>query len=372
MRNRIIYKIVIQTIAAQYYNSNAGFFFVLIVFVFGLLRNVEHIAIATYILRSSFLLYLLFALWALYTLKTIAFTKKAYSLPQNQFLYNLYLIPLPVRLMGLLLMQLILLAPVLLYTFLLVYVGFTIHIVLPLVWVSLFIIGSLIGTVVLYNTFLAQPNREQKLAAISRYVHLTYTKPYFTYVLSYLFTHHKTLLLGTKLCASVIVWGTIQLYIIEDYNIVLLYIGVLGGISTNAVIIYQAQQFEQVKCLLLKNMPVSLRKRFFYVISAYLMLLLPEISISIRYLFSIADEWLLIKLVLFDLSLLLIYHGYLLIKPIGLNLFIRHLFFITLFYFFALLNRTDILWLAIINLLVAYYLYKRYFYKYEPLTIAEE
>ena len=144
MRNSVVYKIVVQTIVARYYKSNAGFFFAVVVVAFGLLRNVEHIALATYLLHSTFLLCLLFVLWTLYLLKTINFTKKSFSLPQNEFLYCLYLIPLPVRVMVFLLMQVLLLEPILLYALFLAYVGFTINIIFPLLWVGLFIIVSLI------------------------------------------------------------------------------------------------------------------------------------------------------------------------------------------------------------------------------------
>lgn len=369
MKRAGIYKLLLRTLVAPYYEANAGFFFVVIVFAFGLLRPVEHIAVITYTLYAPLLLGMLLALWTLYTLKTIFYTKASLKQPQHTFLHHLSLLPFPNRFIHLLLVQILLWQPVLLYMAFIGYVAFTIHIFTPLYWIALFGVCSITGAALLYNHWLVHPDPDKKQTTLSRIIHTHLTKPYFSFFLSYLLSQQKVLFFLSKLFSTALVIGTVNLYMVEAYHPVLLYLGVLIGISGNAGISFQVQQFEQEQLGFLKNMPVPLPFRFLSLTWVYLILLLPEIAIYIRYLIVYPGWFMILKLILFSLSLLLLFHNYLFTKQLDMELFIRRLFYITLFFFVAILFRVDITWIMLFNFAVSYQLYYRFFYRYERIIL---
>jgi len=367
-----VYTMLLRSLVMPYYQSNAGFFFVVIVFTFGLLRPVEHIALITYILHSTFLLYLLFALWTLYTLKTIQYIKQALKQPQHAFIYHFSLYPFYIRLAGLLLMQISLWQPVLLYAAFIVYVAFSTALVTPLFWIALFCCISLAGTAVLYNYWLLNPDPDKKQTPITRLIHTHFTTPYSFYFLGFLLDEHKVLVFLSKTFSCAMITGIIRLYAIEDYNMVVLSLGMLAGVAGNAVISYQMQQFEQVQLQFIKNMPLSVGWRFLRMAGIYTILLLPEMAICMRYLLPSAGFWNIAGLMFFGLSLLVLLHSYLSRETLSQESFIRRLFFITLLFFLLILFRIQLIWLTAFNWILAYYLYRKYFYDYEQIVLAEE
>jgi hypothetical protein len=57
---------------------------------------------------------------------------------------------------------------------------------------------------------------------------------------------------------------------------------------------------------------------------------------------------------------------------LDLEKFIRHIFFIILFFFVCLLFRIDVLLLAAVNLAASYLMYRKYFYPAEMVILTEE
>ncbi|QHT68249.1 hypothetical protein GXP67_17175 [Rhodocytophaga rosea] len=367
-----LYKVLLRTLAISYYQANAGFFFVVIVFAFGLLRPVEHIALITYMLYSPFLLGLLFLVWTLYTLKTVHYIKQAFEQPQHTFLYQFYLFPLPARLWYWLLIQVSLWQPVLLYQAFIIYVGFSTGQITPLYGMALFSIGTLAITVTLYNHWLAKPDPDKHYWAISQFIRNRFTMPYFFFYLGYLTNQHTTLLLLSKAFSCALLVGTVRLYAIEGYDAVILLLGMLFAASGNAIITYRCQEFEQNQLQFIKNMPFPVKKRFLSLMGIYFLLLIPEITICIRYLLFAASPWIILQIILFGLSLLIFYHSYLTKQQLDQETFIRHLFFIGIAVFLLILFRMNG-WLFIgVSLSTAYYLYQKHYYSYELITLPEE
>jgi hypothetical protein len=345
---------------------------VIIVFALGLLRPVEHIALITYILYSPFMLGLLLVVWTIYTLKTVQYIKKSLKQPQNTFLYQLYLFPLPVRLWYLLLIQVSLWQPVQMYQAFMVYVALLTNQITPLYAIAFFNISTLAITVAVYNRCLAKPDPDKHYWAISQFIRNRFTMPYSFYFLGYLTNQHITLLLLSKAFSCGLLLGTVRLYAIEGYDGVVLLLGMLFAVCGNAIIAYQFQQFEQNQLQFIKNMPFLIRQRFVILLWIYFLLLLPEIAICIRYLLFESNLWLVLQVIVFGHSLLIFYHCYLTRQQLDQETFIRHLFFIGIAVFLLILFRMNGWLITAFNLSMAYYLYQKHYYSYEQITLSEE
>jgi hypothetical protein len=367
-----VYKVLLRTLAVTYYQSNAGFFFVVIVFAFGLLRPVEHIALITYILYSPFLLGLLFLAWTLYTLKTLQYIKQALKQPQHSFIYQFYLFPLPTRLWYWLLIQVSLWQPVLLYQAFMVYVALSTKQITPIYWIVLFNISTLAITVALYNYWLAKPDPDKHYWAINQYIRTKVRMPYSLYFFGYLTDQQTILLLLSKAFSCALLVGTVRLYAIEGFDVIVLLLGMLFAAAGNAIITYQFQQFEQNQLQFVKNMPFPVSRRFLNLLWIYFLLLIPEIAICVRYLLLDANFLVFLQIIFFGHSLLIFYHSYLTRDQLDQEMFIRHLFFISITMFLLILFRIDGWWITIFNLSIAFYLYQKHYYSYEQITFPEE
>lgn len=373
MKYSIIYKLLIRTVCAEYYRLNAGFFFIIIAFAFGLLRPIEHIALATYIVHSYFLLALLFGLWTLYTIKTIQFTLRTFALDENVFLYNLYLLPFPVKVTALLLVQFILYEPVVLYAAFMGYYAVLFQQYTALFYVVLFNTVSVCVAALYYVYRLKYISSERKQSRIATYMNQHFTKPYFTFYLYQVLNKQLSLYILTKIFSLILIAGTVKLYAIEDYSPVLLYLGVLVAFGAHATLTFHFNRFEQLDVLFLKNLPLSMSRRFSYNVLTYIAILIPEVLLLLRHLTGdIVSVWSAFQLLLFGVSLQLALHSYALYRQLDLEKFIRHIFFLILFFFVLILFRIHILLITALNIAAAYAVYRKYFYQAEIIILKDE
>ncbi|MDO1449093.1 hypothetical protein Q0590_22645 [Rhodocytophaga aerolata] len=371
MSYRSIYKVLIRTVCVEYYRLNAGFFFVIIAFAFGLLRPIEHIAIATYLVHSHFLMALVFGLWTVYTLKTIQFTLRTFAQEENLFLHNIYLLPTAVKFSGMLLVQFILYEPIVLYSAFMGYYAIHFGQLSSLLLLGIFNLVTISGAAAYYVYRLPYMTAEKKQNRLSTYLDQHFTKPYFTFFLYQVLQKQRSLYFLTKLFSLFLLTGTVKLYTYENFSPVLLALGGLMAFSTNAILCFHFNRFEQLDVLIFKNLPLSLYKRFFNNTVTYLGLLVPEILLLMRHLAGDIDVWLGLQLVFFGLSLQLIFHGYVLFRQLDLEKFIRHVFFLVIFYFVSLLFRIPILLLFAVNGVTAFFIYQKYFYQAEVIILKD-
>jgi hypothetical protein len=356
----------------EYYRQNAGFFFIIIGFAFGLLRPVEHLALATYFVHSYFLQALLSVVWTLYTLKTIQFTGKVLAQQENLFLSNLYLLPLPVKWRAFMLVQFILYEPIVLYSAFMAWLALRYHQHLTMIWLVLFNMISIGAAAFYYLYRLKLVSRENKQSKLANFSNRNFTKPYFTFFLHYLLHKQLSLFGLTKLFSLLLIAVTVPLYIIEGNSFVLLSLGTLGAFMANSVICFHFNRFEQADVLLFKNLPLSLTRRFCYNVLTYTCLLLPEIALLLRHLAGNISWWPAVKLLLFGISLPLVLHSYSLYRQLDLEKYIRHIFFIFIFFFACILFRIDVVLLAVNNMLISFFIYHTYFYQAESVIVYEE
>jgi hypothetical protein len=231
---------------------------------------------------------------------------------------------------------------------------------------------SISAAAMYYVYRLRNPDAESKQSRLIRYINQQYTKPYFTFFPYHVLHKQLSLFVLTKLFSLLLITGTVKLYTIENYSHVLLSLGVLVAFSANAVLTFHFQRFEQLDVLLFRNLPISLAKRFLNNMVTYLCLLIPEILLLLRHLAGDITLWTACKLVLFGISLQLILHSYVLYRQLDLDKFIRHIFFVVLFFFVLVLFRTDVLLITAVNMTGAYILYQKYFYRAEVVILKED
>ena len=118
-----ILNILRKTFVTEYYRLNTGFLFLVAMFAFGILRPEDHIALASYVFASPFLLVLMGLLFGLYHLKTVYFVRQRMLWNSHSFLFQLLLIPKPQRWVSWLYVQWMLWLPVALYVIFVSYYG---------------------------------------------------------------------------------------------------------------------------------------------------------------------------------------------------------------------------------------------------------
>ncbi|MBA4057495.1 MAG: hypothetical protein C0490_22460, partial [Marivirga sp.] len=88
-----IFTILNKVLVKEFYHSNASFFLVVIGLGAGFMRSYEHMALAEFFVGSPIVLLIPITLWILYALKVISFNVELLNRNENEFLYNMPLLP---------------------------------------------------------------------------------------------------------------------------------------------------------------------------------------------------------------------------------------------------------------------------------------
>lgn len=291
-----LWNILYKTLVREYYRQNTGFLFLVLMFGFGILRPEDHIALASYVFASPFLLVLVFGLWALYHLKTLFFVRQRFLWDSHSFLYELVLIPATARRFLLWAVQMMLWLPVVAYAAFVGYFGWKTGQRSAVLLTGGYLLLLPLTGVGAYEYRLFRPNPDTRLNQLSAYINRRFTKPYWSYFVLYLFNQAPVLLFLTKAFTCAVVVGVCRLYPTDSYDERLLSLAgaVIGMV--HLVILLHLYEFEHVQLPLLRNLPLSPGKRFVHYSCLFTLLILPEILFLFRYLpqgvsFLYALEW---------------------------------------------------------------------------------
>ena len=354
-----------KTFINEYYRLNAGFFFVILMFGGGFLRAQDHIALATYIVQSPFLLAIVFGLWTLYHLKTIGFVRQRLRWDSHRFLYHLVLLPRWNRWFMLLRMQYWLWLPVLFYALFMAYCGRQIQEQAG-VWATIaFVVLLPVSAVWAYEYRLFRPNPDHRINAFAVYFNRQFRKPFWAYFLWYLFGTEPVMLFLTKFFTGGIVVGLCLLYPTDRYDERLLSLaGLLVGVGHSTLLLH-FYEFEHLQLPLLRNLPLSLPKRFGYYCLLFLVLLLPEIGLFLRYLPHSVGLWYLVQWTAWVVSLLGLIFSRFLAKHYVMDYLLRHAFYAFIVFFFLIMFKIPLILLILLNASVAIGWFWRHYYQCE-------
>lgn len=260
-----------------FYARNAGTFLVIILLAFGFLSAVEHKALITATLGSTFLLAIVFVLWGAYLLKTIAFIRQELGQPEHLFFQSFWLLPTLTRLALWLLIAFALLVPILAYAGWMVQIAIGLRHWTSMVAILVYCLLLMVAGAVAHDYRLRHPNPDAiRLPSLS--IQLTYV----LFFPAYWLRQEPLSLFLTKTFSGFLLAGVCRLYPTDDYDQRLLLIGLLLAILGHAQVGSQVSQFEQKYLLILPNLPLSSLARFGRYAIMYGLIWAPELLILLR------------------------------------------------------------------------------------------
>lgn len=274
--NRILYK----TLVKEYYRQNAIFIFVVMMFAFGFLRAVEHLAIIKEALHSPMILGGIFLLWIAYGVKVTLFTLRFLSDRSNEYLYNIRLFSPQKRFFAFFNLQFVLMQLTFFYAIFMAVKG-----VLEKTWVAaVSIIGVnlliLIAGALIYEHKIKRPNSAQ--STVRKYTGIRFTTPQWLFFPRYLLTQQTVLFFITKVFTAFILMGVCYLFPTDDYDIRLIYLGSLIVAFGQSVIIQNLQFFEKLHFSFYKNMPIAKEIWALRYLGMVAVILIPETLVLFR------------------------------------------------------------------------------------------
>lgn len=361
------WNILYKTLVREYYRQNTGFLFLVLMFGFGILRPEDHITLAAYVFASPFLLVLVFGIWALYHLKTLFFVRQRFLWDSHSFLYDLVLLPAPARRFLLWAVQMMLWLPVLAYAAFVGYYGWITGRHSAVLFTAGYLLLCPLTGVWAYEYRLFRPNPDTRLSKLSAYINRRFTKPYWSYFVLYLFNQAPVLLFLTKVFTCLAVVGVCKLYPTDSYDERLFSLAGAAIGMIHLVVLLHLYEFEHVQLPLLRNLPLTLGKRFFNYSGLFTLLMLPETLFLFRYLpkgvsFLYAFEWWGLLIGLFWLiygRFLQKHHTMEHLLKLGIYTFIA-LYFMVMF-------RLPVLLIIALSLGAGVWLFNRHYYRSEYL-----
>ena len=274
-----------KVLTKAYYQQNTGFFLVLVIGAFGLLRGDDHKALADLGMNSlPFLAMFFMSFWVLYTLKAIQFVLKSFTDPRQEFLYLLRLLPWSKQVSQLVVIQYSLLQPIIAYGLFVAYRGYLLEKWTLILVEFVFFLVLIVAPVFWYMSALKKPNQSQNRRTLASYFNLRFTKPYPLFFVQYLLEDQKMVLFLSKILSCFFVVGVCILFHTDQYDHRLISIGILlAGLSHSSIApLYHS--FEHEFLLFGRNLPIPKLHRFAKMLITYFLLLLPEFILLIRHL----------------------------------------------------------------------------------------
>ncbi|WP_026463140.1 hypothetical protein [Adhaeribacter aquaticus] len=360
-----------RVIVKQYYRRNIGFFFLVFFLAFGI-QNPSTLLISPHFLvkaihSAAFIGGTLLCCFLFY-LKCWNFIYKTLLAPENEFLFAASLLSKLSLLYNLGNIHILLFIPALGYTILLMGYAFWLNASGTFVILLTFNLFLLTNTVVSFYLILRKTPPETILRILNLDL-LFKLKHISLWPLRHLIQKEKVLLLLTKLFSLAILFAFIQVYPDPSFDLRAIRVGFLFAVVAHIPIILRLQQFQETQLNLLRQLPYPTYNRLLQQLIQYLLLLLPEVLFLFRSNMSIYYLLPLLTLVVFGISLLLVFLVLMYQPNYSLNQFIKQSFFLFLGLLLLLLASTPIGILAFVHLWVSYLLFKRWFYQYETLPI---
>jgi hypothetical protein len=365
---KTIWNVLNKTLVVEFYRQNAGFLFLVILFGFGFLRPEDHIALMRYVFASPFLLVLLWAIWGLYHFKTIWFVQQRLGLSSHSFLYNLVLVSRFERWLLLVLAQFSIWLPVVMYAIFVGYYGWQFGQYMAVISTAIFLITMPLSALCLYEYRLFRPNPDKRLGVVNTYFNRRFAKPYCSFFLLHLLKVDTVSFFLTKTFTVGITVGLCLLYPTDNYDQRRLSLGALLIGVAHASILLHLYEFEHLQLPILRNLPLSQSQRFGQYMLLFLLLLLPETVVLLRYLpvalsYGYAMQWWA-----FTLSMCSLIFGRFLQKHYVVDDLLRHSFYFFIVGFFAIMFRIPIFVFTVINFLVGIWLCVWFYYSGEYLV----
>lgn len=341
-------KLLVRSLVRTYYESNVGFFLVVLYLAFGLMRSTEHIAIATSIATSWTLTLITLALWLLYGLKTTGYIYKTLQAKSYRVLRELALYRPQYQWKSLSIVHLTVLAPAWLYGIFIAYFSWQYGaydrlVVMILFWVLLTITSTWL---IIYT--MKYPVWEKTLGIWHLWVGKRFALPHSLWYIRYIFVNEPLATFLAKVGSLLMLTGTFYLYGTDTYDWRLPAIGSLFAFAFNSMLVYGLFYF-QAKNEWIIALP---RKRIQLILSALgtlVFLFIPEMGIILGNAFVRTSPFIAFKLSAFVVALAFFWLGTLIRFPITREDYGKRIFYLSLLMVLVVMYSTPLL---LINLLL--------------------
>ncbi|WP_234735680.1 hypothetical protein [Tellurirhabdus bombi] len=185
--------------------------------------------------------------------------------------------------------------------------------------------------------------------------------PYSLFFIRHLLHQEAVSLFLTKLGTLALIAGTIALYPTDDYDLRLFSLAMLVVAAFHAGLVYRLYRFEAEKLLIIRNLPISTKKRLSLYATIFGLLLTPELILLMRNhpidvsFFAILGTW------AFGHSLILGLYTLLLPRHRSAEQFMSLVFVMVILYFFLIMYRLPVYMLSVSSWAAAGILFKRFF-----------
>ena len=359
-----------NTFVKTYYRQNAGLFVFIYTLMFGIVGELDgfselnyHYALISGLLSNDIFFLLTLFLWLLYAEKCLSYIINKLQSPDHSFLNMLSRLDNKNLYSQMFWVQCLLFLPVLTYSLAIIgvafYKGFFIHGFIVLFYnVALCMLSA--GC---YKYYIQHPGKDH-LAILQRLSRMSiFGVGYWNFLMRYFITKHKLLIAGIKLFSCSMLFLMCRNLTAEDYDLRMPFLFYCFGLLGHGVIIHKLREQEETRMTFYRSLPVSLLARFTQYAWLYLLLLIPEIitilSLAPGYL-HYSDAYLFI---ICSYSLVLLLNSILFIRPFKIRDYLKIVLVIFFVIYFFVLAQA-ILWITIIFLLAALYLFFSRYYKY--------
>lgn len=275
-------KLSVQTLSAPFYRANAVFFMIAIYLAFGLMRGVDHIAIAQTIAASLPLSLAAIALLSAYVLKTCLFIRNLLMQPSYRIIHEAALFPPKEMWAFLASAQLSVNIPALLYAFFVMYfqglMGEWGNLLVFLIFIPL----SVVAPCLLYRNLLYGPLPEKKFWTTRMMIDKKIHKPQFTWFFFHLADKKPGNLFLSKLLSFASVAAFALFNATGDYDWRVIGLGALFTFGANLPLMMVFNDFDKKDMAVFRNVPVGGWKRIMNVTATWFLLLTPEFLLSWR------------------------------------------------------------------------------------------
>jgi hypothetical protein len=275
-----------KTIVKSFYHRHAGFFLFFFLIFFGVISPSQqicyHYALIRGMLEAPVFLVLVGLAWLLYAMKCGRYVLDIIGSPEHTFLYRLSELNGATLYRLLLKVQVWLYLPVSVYSLAITGVAGYQGRYAVAAGVPLFVMVICLVSAAGYCYRLRHPGKVMGWRArragrlLRRMLRRREARPYWSWLVRYLFHDHKWLLAGIKLSGCSLLYLLLRQQTPDDYDLrmpFLLYSLVLFG---HGPLIYRCRELEEKRLLFYRALPVSRIRRFIQYCFFYGCLLLPE------------------------------------------------------------------------------------------------
>ncbi len=277
------FNMLAKLLVKPFYRENAGLFLFLLTVMFGVVGELNgadmieyHYALIRGFIGNASFLFLVLLAWGVYAQKGLRFVSKSFRRPEYAFLYNLGLLRAAALYGQLLLVQLLIFLPVLLYALVAAVVAIHRHAYLPAVVILLYSLLLCGASAAWYLYELKHPGRQPSPSFFRRFAPLIRWNSYGSLLVRAILSNQKLLLSGFVLYTC----GMLILIVVNlkgtDYDFRLAYVMFMFGILGHGVILYQLREWEEQYQGFYRGLPVPVLRRFGVYAGVCFCILLPE------------------------------------------------------------------------------------------------